>query len=258
MQCVSTVTDGWPKATLNLNWNDYGARWYDPQVARWWSVDPLADHPNQLGNSPYIYAVDNPILHNDPSGKCPPWICGAIAGGTTEIAYQYLVNIYNGQGYFEAAENIDMADVTVATIDGAITGGGSAVRRAVIGATKMIVGEVVEASVDIELGGDVDYIGKEGSDKSIGQITQDTAVGIGSNIVGKSTELGVGTVLNNKAINELSTVNKELKKSMKGSSGETDRLTKKKSLQKQISGNENAAGKLGDGITESLDNKYKN
>ena len=28
---------------FGLNWNDYGARWYDPAVARWTGVDPLAD-----------------------------------------------------------------------------------------------------------------------------------------------------------------------------------------------------------------------
>ncbi len=28
---------------FGLNWNDYGARWYNPAVARWWSQDPLAE-----------------------------------------------------------------------------------------------------------------------------------------------------------------------------------------------------------------------
>ncbi|MEM1357972.1 MAG: RHS repeat-associated core domain-containing protein [Bacteroidota bacterium] len=50
---------------------DYGARWYDPAIARWNAVDPLADHPNLLSWSPYQYTYNNPIFYNDPTGECP-------------------------------------------------------------------------------------------------------------------------------------------------------------------------------------------
>jgi RHS repeat-associated protein len=50
-----------------LDWNDYGARFYDPSVARWWSVDPLVSkHPNM---SPYVAMGNNPILFVDPDGR---------------------------------------------------------------------------------------------------------------------------------------------------------------------------------------------
>jgi RHS repeat-associated protein len=51
---------------FGLNWNDFGARMYDPAIGRWLSPDPLADARNWV--SPYQYVQNNPINRIDPTG----------------------------------------------------------------------------------------------------------------------------------------------------------------------------------------------
>jgi RHS repeat-associated protein len=51
---------------FGLGWSDHGARFYDPAMARWQTVDPMAD--SRLSLSPYQYVQNNPINRNDPTG----------------------------------------------------------------------------------------------------------------------------------------------------------------------------------------------
>ena len=51
---------------LGLNWNDYGARYYDPAIARWGQIDPLAEEYYPI--STYAYVANNPNLFIDPDG----------------------------------------------------------------------------------------------------------------------------------------------------------------------------------------------
>jgi|GEM_PF-3964700 len=50
----------------NLNWYDYSARYFDPAVPRFTSVDPHAE--NYYSSSPYAYVLNNPLRYLDPMG----------------------------------------------------------------------------------------------------------------------------------------------------------------------------------------------
>jgi hypothetical protein len=50
-----------------VDWYDYGARFYDPSLARFHTQDPHAE--NYLSWTPYNYVGNNPILLIDPDGR---------------------------------------------------------------------------------------------------------------------------------------------------------------------------------------------
>jgi len=53
--------------THDLDWYNYGARMYDAALARWTTVDPLAEKYPDV--SPYVYCHDNPMNAVDPDGR---------------------------------------------------------------------------------------------------------------------------------------------------------------------------------------------
>ncbi|MCI5057874.1 MAG: RHS repeat-associated core domain-containing protein [Flavobacteriales bacterium] len=52
---------------FGLDWIDFGARFYDPGMGRWNSVDPLAE--KYMTWSPYSYTLNSPMTFVDPDGR---------------------------------------------------------------------------------------------------------------------------------------------------------------------------------------------
>jgi RHS repeat-associated protein len=72
----------------------YGARYYEPNLSIFLSIDPAA--LKMPGWSPYSYAFNNPVKLTDPDGRLPiiPLIIKAGAGGAADMMAQAAMNYY--------------------------------------------------------------------------------------------------------------------------------------------------------------------
>jgi len=148
-------------------------RQYYPAIGRFQSIDPEIEQA--YNESPYAMCDNNMVNRTDPDGRIWNNVAGAIIGAAVEYGSQVAANLIGGKTIGAAlTQDIDIADIGVAALEGAITSGGSALKS-------------VGAKVAITLGSEVAKntfdatTTKNGVDKNVnnaGKVIKNTAIGV--------------------------------------------------------------------------------
>ena len=132
----------------SISFLDFGARVYNPAIARWTTADPLSE--KYYGISPYVYCLNNPTNSFDPDGKAVwfiPLIKGVV-GAAVDAGAQVTVSLSAGKTFMESLKSVDLTSVGTSFITSAVISPGASkgLKAAVVGANLLDAG--VDYSID--------------------------------------------------------------------------------------------------------------
>lgn len=136
---------------LGLNWLDYGARWYDPAIARFPSVDPIIEKFPHL--TPYNYASNDPISKIDLWGL-QGWPVNELLGRWENMASPVTETLQKRRVSKETQQRVDLfrtgSGNLALGVGGTIAGAGIAIGSEGFGAGlggSIMVLSLTEASI---------------------------------------------------------------------------------------------------------------
>jgi RHS repeat-associated protein len=136
---------------------NYGYRDYQPEAARFTTVDPVRD-----GNNWFAYVNNDPVNYVDLWGEMPQAVVGAIMGFVFSTVSEVGGRMASGQSFTQAVSNTArdpgaLTNIAVSTVTGAITGGVSSMLTS--GATQVGKAAITNAAVNA-IGGAIDGAAK--------------------------------------------------------------------------------------------------
>ena len=132
----------------------YRARYYDPDLGRFLSEDPLGFG----GGDPnfYAYVGNNPMVANDPSGQLAPQVVGGIIGGVGGLAVQIGSDLWRW-------ELSSFSDYAGSVVGGAAGGVAATVCGPLCaGAAAGAASSLVTGGTDLVQGGDLGTVAAQG------------------------------------------------------------------------------------------------
>jgi len=164
-----------------MNLNYFGKRYFDPDVIRWISVDPVSQYWDM-----YSFCDNNPINKIDPDGN----FANFVAGGVINVLLGVAIAKATGSGY----------TITDASVDFILGGTGAAIvsKVATLGnVTKAGVKAINAAQKAAKLGSKTaDKASKSAAQEAKEILSQHLTVKIGTSIVAQGTKQIAKPLLN--------------------------------------------------------------